>query len=285
MSPSQESMERRKALLSDYRQNESFEETRCLTTPPPIRISLFNRLVIGILLVSLVMNVAQLLLSSRPVAPVKHEESPSKYAHISRSRQEPYVYLTEYSSTNETVQDKAWMSIDDDLAVVALSDDYARAHDLRIAQRFPWDQTKGLYILHGIHNLHCLKNIYRSLKEYRHGEGQSRSWHHISHCLDALRRQVICDADDTPRATDRRPEVVAGLGQYRMCRNWDALEDFAKRHTACYKRPENAEWDGPKKLNRFKHCPEGSGYVVTDDYIPTDDILEGLPAENVGYVE
>ncbi|OTA98112.1 hypothetical protein M426DRAFT_31074, partial [Hypoxylon sp. CI-4A] len=121
------------------------------------------------------------------------------YAGLQRNREEPYVLVTPYSSDNETLQDQMWRGINVDPAVVALSDNWARQHDLRTAQRFPWDQTKGIYILHGFHNLHCLKIIYISLSEYRRGLPQSRSWHHISHCLDALRRQIICDADDTPR--------------------------------------------------------------------------------------
>lgn len=286
MPNSSDSAERQEALLSDYREEQSYDEkTFSRFREPSSTPKLFNRLIISLLLTSLLMNGILLLLSFRPVTVANYQEPPTKYAQIGRTHKEPYVFLTEYASANETVQDEAWMSINDDLALVALSDDFADAHELRRAQRFPWDKTKGLYILHGIHNLHCLKLIYRSLTEHRRGQEQTRSWHHISHCLDTLRRQIVCDADDTPRATDRRPEIVAGLGQYRMCRSWDALEAFAKRHTACYKRPVNPEWDGPKKLDRFKHCPPGSGYVVTDDYVPTDELVVGIPEENVGYVE
>ncbi|KAI0397928.1 hypothetical protein F5Y17DRAFT_254992 [Xylariaceae sp. FL0594] len=290
MVSSLDSAARHEPLMTDYR-DEVNDDEKPYSRPGAASRYPFSAVVIVCLLsLSLVMNAAQLSLSLRSGSPISaaayYTEPPSKYAHLSRTHEEPYVYLTEYATaTSDTVQDRAWMSISDDLAVVALSDDFARAHGLRRAQRFPWDQTKGLYILHGVHNLHCLKNIYISLSEHRRGLPQSRSWHHISHCLDALRRQIVCDADDTPRATDRRPEAVAGLGQHRMCRDWTALEAFARRHTACYARPENAEWDGPKKLDRFKHCPPGSGYVVTDDYVPTDEIVEGLPAESIGYVE
>ncbi|KAI0872896.1 hypothetical protein GGS24DRAFT_502371 [Hypoxylon argillaceum] len=286
MSPSVDSARGREALLSTYRDDENYYE-KVFSRPRPSAIfTPFNVFAVGLLLISLAINAAQLSLWLRSASAVPYIEPPSKYAQLSRTHEEPYVYVTEYAlATNDTVQDQAWMSINDDLTLVALSDDYARGHDLRTAQRFPWDQTKGLYLLHGIHNIHCLKNIYISLSEHRRGVKQSRSWHHISHCLDELRRQIVCDADDTPRATDRRAEVVAGLGQHRMCRSWGALEAFAKRHTACYKRPGTTEWEGSKKLELFKHCPPGSGYVVTDEYVPTDEIMEGLPAESIGYVE
>lgn len=97
--------------------------------------------------------------------------------------------------------------------------------------------------------------------EYRHGEEQSRKWGHIAHCLDALRRQVLCDADDTPRATERRPEAISGLGQYRQCRDWSQLEAWAKEHTACYKRPDRPI-PGMKNIEKYKYCPDGSGYIV-----------------------
>lgn len=231
--------------------------------------------------VSLAGNVFLLVLLLRPSHSADLIVEASRYAELRRNVEEPYVRITHYSSDNETLQDQLWHDIDIDPGVVALSDDWAAQHGLRTAQRFPWDQTKGVYLLHGYHNLHCLKIIHNSLSEYRRADGQSRSVGHINHCMDALRRQIMCDADDTPRATERRAEVYSGLLQHRKCRNWTELESFAKQHTACYKRPEFPE-EGGIKLERFKHCPPESGYVVADDYVPTDEILVGLPSESMG---
>lgn len=232
-----------------------------------------------LLSISIAVNVVFFVLS---INPLRQTESSSSFADLQRNREEPYVRITQYSSDNETLQNDLWHEINVDYGVVALSDEWAAQHGLRTAQRFPWDQTKGIYILHGFHNLHCLKIIHISLSEYRHGVSQSRSWHHISHCMDSLRRQVLCDADDTPRATERRAEVVSGLLQHRKCRSWEDLEKFAKKHTACYKRPENPESSGESKLERFKHCPPDSGYIITDDYVPPDEFLVGLPEESLG---
>jgi hypothetical protein len=242
-----------------------------------------HKAIVFVLLTSIVVNLLFLFLFLfPPTAPEASDvEPPSKYAHLRRNREEPYVVVTEYSTANESYQNQLWHDINVDSAVVALSDEWAAQHDLRTAQRFPWDQSKGIYILHGFHNLHCLKIIYIALSEFRIGHPQTRSWHHVSHCVDALRRQILCDADDTPRATDRREEVVSGVHQHRKCRSWDELEAFAKRHTACYKRPENPESDPHSKLDRFKHCPPDSGYVVTDDYKPTDELIVGLPEESL----
>ncbi|KAI1382423.1 hypothetical protein F4677DRAFT_401883 [Hypoxylon crocopeplum] len=250
-------------------------------SPLPSAYSNGNRrygLFVVLLAASIILNLVLFLLICYPSST---PEPPSKYANMQRNREEPYVLVTKYSSDNETLQDQMWHGINVDPAVVALSDEWAIQHGLRTAQRFPWDQTKGIYILHGFHNLHCLKVIYISLSEYRRGLSQSRSWHHISHCLDALRRQIICDADDTPRATDRRAEVLSGVWQHRKCRSWEELENFAKQHTACYKPPEDPESDSKPKLERFKHCPPSSGYVITDDYVPLDEFMEGLPDESL----
>lgn len=241
------------------------------------KVSLRILLLQLLLIASTIINIFCLVLFLMP-----HTTEPvSEFAHLRRHLEEPYVRITNYASSNASIQDQLWHDINIDHGVVALSDEWAARHNLRTAQRFPWDQTKGIYILHGYHNLHCLKLIHTSLSEFRRGVPQSRSSHHIVHCMDALRRQILCDADDTPRATERRAEVVSGVGQHRTCRSWKDLEEFSKRHTACYKRPEDPEGEGKDIMERFKHCPPGSGYVVTDDYVPTDEIMTGLPEESL----
>lgn len=100
------------------------------------------------------------------------------------------------------------------------------------------------------------------MMEFRRNEPQSRKWEHISHCLDALRRQVLCDADDTPRATQSDQDAKSGVGQYRQCRDWSKLQDWARQHTACYKRPDKPV-PGMENIEKYSHCPEGSGYNVS----------------------
>ena len=40
--------------------------------------------------------------------------------------------------------------------MVALPESLALANGLPMAQRFPWDVSKGVYLLNGHHNLHCI---------------------------------------------------------------------------------------------------------------------------------
>ena len=196
----------------------------------------------------------------------------------------PEIPATYYEKTpyndleNQDLADELWDSIDFNAGIVALSDDYAKEKGLPIAQRFPWDQTKGIYLLNGHHHLHCLvrflslapkpdqkltrglqKSIHGSLVEYRKGLPQSRGAWHVYHCLDALRREIICNADDTPRASTTKFSPNTGVDQFRQCRSWQKLESWAAQHTACYKYvdPHNKTMSN---LERFKYCPKDSPY-------------------------
>jgi hypothetical protein len=46
-----------------------------------------------------------------------------------------------------------------ELGIVALSDDFTKSMGVLESQRWPWDHSKGIYILGAYHNLHCLASI------------------------------------------------------------------------------------------------------------------------------
>lgn len=97
--------------------------------------------------------------------------------------------------------------------------------------------------------------------EFRQGKPQSRNWRHVIHCLDSLRRDVICNADDTPRLTTNDSIPETGHGQYRQCRSWDKLETWAKQYNSCYRYINETETpDQFPQIQRFVWCPEGSPY-------------------------
>ena len=102
----------------------------------------------------------------------------------------------------------------------------------------------------------------KSTLEAFDGKSQSLPRFHITHCLDALRDDVICNADDIPRYTGRRNEQasverpISGIGQARMCKDWSKLKDWAVKHTACYKNIHSHDWDFPP-AERYKFCPDG----------------------------
>lgn len=171
-----------------------------------------------------------------------------------------YYEKTAYNDLdNVELQDTLWANISIDAGIIALPDSYVAEKGLPNAQRFPWDDQKGIYLLGGHHHLHCLKSIYQSLRAHETGAPQPRSPWHLYHCLDALRRQIICDADDTPRASTREFSPNTGVGQHRKCRSWDRLEEWAREYSACFKYVHLKK--GQSRLERFKYCPEGSQYT------------------------
>jgi hypothetical protein len=55
-----------------------------------------------------------------------------------------------------TATSHAWEALSGDPGVVAVSDEFVAAKQLPTAMRYPWDSSKGVYLLQGFHNLHCL---------------------------------------------------------------------------------------------------------------------------------
>ena len=69
---------------------------------------------------------------------------------------------------NRTIDDEMWDSPEFDtfVGMVALSDEFAEEKGLLRAQRFPWDSSKGIYVFHAYHSLHC---VVRSIFEKPNG--------------------------------------------------------------------------------------------------------------------
>ena len=61
-----------------------------------------------------------------------------------------------YDNKDPKVTEESWDSLRYDLGSIALSDEYVESVGLPKAQRFPWDESKGLYFLNGYHGVHCL---------------------------------------------------------------------------------------------------------------------------------
>ncbi|KAI1505677.1 hypothetical protein F5X99DRAFT_415765 [Biscogniauxia marginata] len=161
---------------------------------------------------------------------------------------------TEYTADNLTTASDVWERLSGDLGVVALSQDYVNEQRLPHALRFPWDEDKGVYLLQGFHHLHCLRTLFRYIMYTEQGVPQRIALVHALHCLDQLRQDVICNADDTPRYAGFQNPPGTGAGQVRMCKDWGQLEKWALEHTACFKHEDEV----PRPMiERFKSCPDG----------------------------
>lgn len=95
------------------------------------------------------------------------------------------------------------------------------------------------------------------------GRSEELDRSHVYHCLDALRKDVLCAADDTPMPTSARPRAI-GDGQPLMCRSYDKLVVWAyhKDRRSCHKSlNEYKPFKHP--VERYAFCPESSPYYST----------------------
>ncbi|MCJ1404638.1 hypothetical protein MMC11_007864 [Xylographa trunciseda] len=188
----------------------------------------------------------------------------------SKTQSTPYAKLTQeipvawtwnsvFFNDNLTSVFEAWEQVDHDPGVIALPDAYVAEKQLPLSQRFEWDDTKGVYLVNGYHNLHCLKVIARTLDDLRQGRPLYTPFEHSVHCLDGLRQDVLCNADDTPRWSGSG-DNMSGVGQVRQCKDWSRLEAWAKSYTACHRHIHLNH--GDDVLERYKFCPKDSPYAA-----------------------
>lgn len=85
---------------------------------------------------------------------------------------------------------------------------------------------------------------------------------HALHCLDALREEVMCNADDTPVPAYRNHSDLIGAGQARMCRKWEDVRDWATKYTTCYASSTQIE----PGQGRFDRCDDGDDGLVIAQY-------------------
>ena len=122
------------------------------------------------------------------------------------------------STLNMSENDELWGSIAISPGVVALEHSLTDAVSLPRGDAFPWDSDKSVYILDSYHNLHCLvreplsqgfyrglsptcysnlspqKALYNYITESERGQEHSMDYWHMVHCLDEVRRGVVCNA-------------------------------------------------------------------------------------------
>ncbi|PYH89209.1 hypothetical protein BO71DRAFT_423152 [Aspergillus ellipticus CBS 707.79] len=169
-----------------------------------------------------------------------------------------YSLHTDYSSSNQTLADYTWDNLNLDGMVIAPTLDWAREMGLPDSWDFPWDSNRKIYFVKVYHQLHCLKRIRTAFHELWSGQESTIIPAHIEHCLDTLRQDLMCKADDTPM-----PSLLAvngaGDGQTLHCKNFDKLMAWTKHpdRDACYHRLNH---DGPVRhaIERYAFCPPDS---------------------------
>ncbi|KAK2879393.1 hypothetical protein FQN49_000911 [Arthroderma sp. PD_2] len=191
-----------------------------------------------------------------------NRECGSYYAGLERTVPIQIYQSTEFVSENASDVAHLWEELSGDPGVVALPQKFVAEKSLPHAMRFPWDTDKGVYLLQGFHNLHCLRTLFRYVWNADRGLPQQIALTHIQHCLDQLRQDVICNADDTPRYAGFQNPPGTGAGQVRMCKDWGKLEKWALERTACFKHEDEVPG---RMVDRFKFCPDGKVLWPTDN--------------------
>ncbi|KAK8062201.1 hypothetical protein PG997_014298 [Apiospora hydei] len=210
-------------------------------------------------------------------------DSLSPYLQLTYSQPDVLWWNTEYSSVNasEAELNKLWDStIPWESGIIAIPNEEADRMGLPESQPFPWDShRKKIYIMNAHHLLHCVRNIYISIHQYRTNQEQTIRYEHILHCLDSLRVETMCTADDTPRYVPLNTAhngYRPGDGQQRQCRDWNQVQEFVKAHDPCYRYLRPGDPD-QSNLERFSFCPLDSEYLpkirkyygYDDDWVPS----------------
>jgi hypothetical protein len=89
---------------------------------------------------------------------------------ISKSTQTSLTYPKQSLPQPEYVDDvdltrisHAWEALSGDPGIGALSDDFVAAKHLPTAMRYPWDDSKSVYLLQGFNDLHCFVSRHEDL--------------------------------------------------------------------------------------------------------------------------
>ncbi|KAL8688493.1 MAG: hypothetical protein Q9218_005612 [Villophora microphyllina] len=164
-----------------------------------------NPVYVAIFWLSLVLNIFLVVMYLQLMSQAARSGR-SRYAQLAYDHPLAWQSSSTYYGEDKAIADRSWDAISIDNGTVALDDSYVKEMELPMSQRFPWDEGKGLYLLNGFHSLHCLKTVRQLVLEFDRGLDQSEPTEHILHCLDALRQDIICYADDTPRYTGLQPQ-------------------------------------------------------------------------------
>ncbi|KAH3910656.1 hypothetical protein HBI56_189990 [Parastagonospora nodorum] len=179
-------------------------------------------IVLCLLVVSIVWNVV-LVASIQTLSTQKSHIS--DFAGLKTNTPIPYKMHTPFMSPNRSISDPLWTTLDSHPILIALSQPYIASHGLAPSATCPQDPSKQLYQVKALHHIHCLKSIRMAYLDALEGR-ESMPPQHVAHCLDVLRQDVMCGADDTPTAFHGHGKKREGQEE-RMCRSWEGLVEWA----------------------------------------------------------
>ncbi|KAK4504788.1 hypothetical protein PRZ48_002750 [Zasmidium cellare] len=81
-----------------------------------------------------------------------------------------------------------------------------------------------------LHQLHCVKRVYqfRHQDYYTDLDPDTFGIHHWDHCIEVLRRGIMCNADLTIDTFKWHDGEIKGISSHpRTCKNWKAFEEWS----------------------------------------------------------
>ncbi|KAJ5209434.1 hypothetical protein N7501_004237 [Penicillium viridicatum] len=157
---------------------------------------------------------------------------------------------TRFWNGDEDEEDKSWTAIEGGHGLVSVSPEWASERGLPETLVHPRDPSKRVYVIEAYHSIHCLQTLRRHYLNLRRGETPDRPMEHDLHCFDSLRQSVMCQANDELLYTTGHND--AGINQTRMCRDWDALREWATGFTSCYH-----DYVAPPGETKWGKCDNG----------------------------
>ncbi|KAF7551987.1 hypothetical protein G7Z17_g4615 [Cylindrodendrum hubeiense] len=141
--------------------------------------------------------------------------------------------------------DAAWeaLGVDYRAGVISYEDGLASGLDSSFVQRNPKYGGGFLVNVEGLHHLHCLNLVRKSLYfNYDHykaigthafmNEGHAFQLH-VTHCLDTIRQVLMCNVDTAVLgqvwATKEDPMAFPDFNTRHMCKNYDAVREWGEK--------------------------------------------------------
>jgi len=144
--------------------------------------------------------------------------------------------------------DAAWKELGVDYHAARVPNEEAGKSGLASDQVKIKEEYGGGYPAHveGLHHLHCLNLLRKSLSwnfEYYQKQGlgpfsndANILKHHVTHCLDILRQQLMCTVDNGVlgqvwyQPPDKPLQAFVDFNTVHTCRNFDAIRNWAEKH-------------------------------------------------------
>ncbi|KAI1177470.1 hypothetical protein F4777DRAFT_206751 [Nemania sp. FL0916] len=129
--------------------------------------------------------------------------------------------------------DQAWSSLLRSSMIKVSEDELRKMNKTSIALK---DGSGYLGYLESIHMLHCVKRIYQAQhpEHYPKLQGtEAFTAGHWDHCLEVLRRGIMCNADVTVNTYFwENPREIKGKSSWpRKCTDWDQIQAWADDRT------------------------------------------------------